>query len=63
MPKQYQGDGIYQHHRDLGVGFYLQGYFPFKTFYDLEVIEEPVGLGKVTRVKTPYGELTEFQDQ
>jgi|BarGraNGADG00212_2_1021979.scaffolds.fasta_scaffold03169_5 hypothetical protein len=62
MPQQYQGDGLYQYHRDLGVGFYLQGYFPFRTVYDgIEVIEEPVGLGKITRVKTPYGELREFQ--
>ena len=30
MPEQYQGNGLYQYHRDLGVGFYLQGYFPFR---------------------------------
>jgi hypothetical protein len=62
MPEQYEGDGLYQYHRDLGVGFYLQGYFPFKTVYDLEVVEEPAGVGKITRVKTPHGDLTEFQE-
>ena len=62
MPQQYQGDGLYQYHRDLGVGFYLQGYFPFRTVYDgIEVIEEAVGPGKITTVKTPYGELREVQ--
>jgi hypothetical protein len=25
-----------QWHRDLGVGFYLQGHFPFRTILDLE---------------------------
>ena len=49
-------------HHDLGVGFYLQGAFPFKFIYDCEVIEEPVGLGKRTTVKTPYGDLTELQE-
>jgi len=63
MPDKYKGDGMYQLHRDLGVGFYLQGFFPFRTVYDgVEVIEEPVGRGKVTRVITPYGELREFQE-
>jgi len=62
MPERYLGDGIFQLHRDLGVGFYLQGFFPFKEKYDLEIIEEPVGLGKLTRVITPYGELREFQE-
>jgi hypothetical protein len=62
MPKHYQGDGLYRYHRDLGVGFYLQGAFPFKFIYDCEVIEEPVGLGKRTTVKTPYGDLTELQE-
>jgi hypothetical protein len=62
MPEQYQGNGMYQYHRDLGVGFYLQGAFPFKFIYDCEVIEEQVGLGKRTTVRTPYGNLTEFQE-
>jgi len=29
-PAHQGAEGIYQLHRDLGVGFYLQGYFPFK---------------------------------
>jgi hypothetical protein len=63
MPPQYQGDGMYQYHRDLGLGFYLQGYFPFKTVYDgVDVQIEQVGRGQVTRVRTPYGEISEFQE-
>ncbi len=31
---KYAGDGLYQLHRDLGVGFYLQGYFPFKERHE-----------------------------
>ncbi len=63
MPEKYQAeDGIYRLHRDLGVGFYLQGFYPFRPVYDgVEIIEEPVGRGKVTRVITPHGELREFQ--
>jgi hypothetical protein len=62
MPDPYKGDGIYQLHRDLGLGFYLQGYFPYRTVYDgVQVIEEPMGRDKLIRVCTPYGELHEFQ--
>ena len=28
------GEGLHQLHRDLNVGFYLQGYFPFTTHYE-----------------------------
>jgi hypothetical protein len=63
MPQKYKGDGLYQLHRDLGVGFYLQGYFPFKEVFDgVEIIEEPIGRGKLTRVRTPYGEIREVQE-
>lgn len=63
LPEKYQGDGLYRLHRDLGVGFYLQGYFPFREVYDgIEVIEEPVGPGKITRVRTPCGEIREVQE-
>ncbi|MDH4198110.1 MAG: hypothetical protein OEW05_11915 [Candidatus Aminicenantes bacterium] len=63
LPEKYQGEGLFRLHRDLGVGFYLQGYFPFKTVYDgVEVHVEKAGLGKVTRVVTPFGELREVQE-
>jgi hypothetical protein len=63
LSEKYGGDGLFRLHRDLGVGFYLQGYFPFKTIYDgVQVDVEPVGLGKVTRVRTPFGELREVQE-
>jgi len=61
LPEKYHGDGLYQLHRDLGVGFYLQGFFPFKAVYrDVEVIEQEDELKKTRRVITPYGEITEL---
>jgi hypothetical protein len=61
MPEKYAGDGIYQLHRDLGVGFYLQGYFPFRTIYDgVEILQETSERGSGTRIITPYGELHQF---
>ena len=38
------------------------GLLSLQFIYDCEVIEEPVGLGKRTTVKTPYGDLSEFQE-
>lgn len=61
MPEQYKSyDGIYKLHKDLGVGFYLQGHFPFKTLYDgVKVYEEIKGDIKYTTVETPVGNLQE----
>ena len=60
MPDKYKGDGLYQLHRDLGVGFYLQGYFPFKEIHDgVEIIDERADGRRVTRVRTPYGDIQE----
>lgn len=59
MPEKYKGDGMFQLHRDLGVGFYLQGHFPFQTVKDLQIVQEPVPGGTLTRIQTPYGELRE----
>lgn len=60
LPDKYKGDGLYQLHRDLGVGFYLQGYFPFREIHDgVEIIDEEAGDRRVTRVRTPYGDIQE----
>ncbi len=62
MPEKYEGNGIFQLHRDLGIGFYLQGYFPFKTVYDgIEIEEEVKDDVRFKRVKTPAGELQEME--
>ena len=47
-------------HRDLRVGFYLQGYFPFKTIIEnCRVTEWREGAARRRRVETPRGTLTE----
>ncbi|MGE5222372.1 MAG: uroporphyrinogen decarboxylase family protein [Omnitrophica WOR_2 bacterium] len=58
LPEKYQGKGIFRLHRDLGVGFYLQGFFPFTTQYEgVEItVETPVNR-RITQVKTPAGDL------
>ena len=50
--------GIQQFHRDLGIGFYLQGYFPFKTVHNNVSItlNNENGLS-VQEIETPYGKL------
>lgn len=56
----FTGEGLQQLHRDLGVGFYLQGYFPFSTNYDgLKVKEESTDKHRITNIETPYGNLEE----
>lgn len=59
MPEKYKGDhGIYELHRDLGVGFYLQAYFPFKSVYEgVKVYEENDGKTFMVRVETPVGDI------
>ena len=41
MEEKYKDDGIYQLSRDLGAGFYLQGFFPFREIddYDEQIVE------------------------
>jgi uroporphyrinogen-III decarboxylase len=47
-------------HRDLGVGFYLQGYFPFKTIVEnCEVKTWKDGHRRYCRIETPRGVLKE----
>lgn len=56
----YQGDGVYQLHRDLGVGFYLQGYFPFRQESEqVDVSRRVEGNTVTTRWHTPVGDLEE----
>lgn len=53
-------EGLQQMHRDLGVGFYLQGYFPFRTIYEgVECMTDDYGRIRLTQFQTPYGELRE----
>lgn len=55
--------GLQMLHRDLGVGLYLQGYFPFQEQYNNveyffnEDLEKRI---RTTVFKTPYGELREI---
>jgi uroporphyrinogen-III decarboxylase len=61
LPEEYHGDGLFKLHRDLGVGFYLQGFSPFKSVYKgIEVIEKEYELTKTRKVITPYGEIDEL---
>ncbi len=60
-PKDFKiSDEYIEWHRELGTGFYLQGYFPFR-----EVIEECTiknwkeGTSRFRRIETPEGTLTE----
>lgn len=47
-------------HRDLGVGFYLQGYFPFKTMVEnCEVKDWHEGPKRYRQIETPKGTLRE----
>jgi hypothetical protein len=57
-PAHQGAEGIYQMHRDLGVGFYLQGYFPFKQDYaNVQAESFTEGGLDVTTIKTPHGTL------
>jgi uroporphyrinogen-III decarboxylase len=55
-----QSDDYIQWHRDLDVGFYLQGNFPFKQILDqCEVIEWNEGHKRYKEIKTPLGSIRE----
>ena len=47
-------------HRSLGVGFYLQGYFPFRAVYDLEERLWREGNRRFRELVTPRGKLREI---
>jgi Uroporphyrinogen decarboxylase (URO-D) len=47
-------------HRELGIGFYLQGYFPFKSTYEnCRITEWKEGNDSLRRIETPRGTLSE----
>jgi hypothetical protein len=46
-------------HRDLGVGFYLQGYFPFKAKYHFKQKTWSNGHRRYRKIFTPKGNLQE----
>jgi uroporphyrinogen-III decarboxylase len=53
-------DDYIQWHRDLEVGFYLQGYFPFKQiFSNCNVHEWNDGLKRYKEITTPIGSIRE----
>jgi uroporphyrinogen-III decarboxylase len=53
-------DEYIQWHRDLGVGFYLQGYFPYKQFFEAcEVKEWHEGHRQYKEIITPVGSVRE----
>ena len=55
-----ESDAYIDWHRDLGVGFYLQGNFPFRTSIEgCRVTEWREGPARRRRVETPRGPLTE----
>ncbi len=62
LPHKYQNEGLFDLHRELGVGFYLQGYFPFKTSHEgIKFSEELRGQYRVTRIITPVGALSSIE--
>lgn len=60
-PPDFKESGAYiDWHRNLGVGFYLQGYFPFRMIFDgCRVEERREGPDRIRRIATPRGELCE----
>jgi uroporphyrinogen-III decarboxylase len=59
-PADFKESATYiQWHRELGVGFYLQGYFPFRLRLDLEEREWHEGDKRFRELKTPLGTLRE----
>lgn len=62
LPQKYLEDGVFQLYRDLGVGFYLQGYFPYtiKTQgVNIRNEFEDNGNLRTTYVETPVGSVRE----
>jgi hypothetical protein len=60
-PADFKGSDAYiDWHRDLRCGFYLQGYFPFRTIVEnCRVTEWREGPARRRRIETPRGALTE----
>jgi hypothetical protein len=60
-PKDFKASDAYiEWHHELGVGFYLQGYFPFKIIIEnCKVKEWTEGNFRRRTIETPYGTLRE----
>jgi len=60
-PKEFiKSEDYIQWHRELGVGFYLQGYFPYKQIYEkCEVREWNEGHKRYKEIITPVGSVRE----
>ena len=60
LPADYAGDGYFKLHRDLEVGFYLQGDFPWTETTPGETVEESrVGDRRLATRRNPAGVLHE----
>ncbi|MBM3189602.1 MAG: hypothetical protein FJZ90_12865, partial [Chloroflexi bacterium] len=62
VPKNWQlTEDYYRFHRELGVGFYLQGYWAFREIQDSSVVvtEKRDGDRRIRTVRTPVGALRE----
>jgi hypothetical protein len=58
IDSSYEGEGIYRLHRDLGLGFYLQGYFPYQGESEhVDVWQGKKGNEITTEWQTPIGTL------
>jgi len=55
----FTGEGLHKLHHDLGVGFYLQGYFPFTEQNEARTEIEYRGDDKIITHTTPVGTLRE----
>src|SRR5512139_2540952 len=61
LPEKYQGDGYFQLNRDLGMGFYLQGFGPYLQQNRRVSFSESRDGDRLTRtMHTPKGDLTEI---
>ena len=64
LPQDFkQSEALFEFHRDLRVGFYLQGYFPYYTQYDgsVETESHQEGNDTISTIRTPVGTLQERQ--
>ena len=61
MQEKYEGRGIYQLSKDLGAGFYLQGYSPFREIHDYAETIETQGNRRVTTIQTPHGPIQQVE--
>jgi hypothetical protein len=62
LEEKYFGEGYFQLNRDLGMGFYLQGYTPVHVNTNGVIFQtKTFGDKNVTTMETPKGTLTQIQ--